>query len=139
MIYIIFNARTGYAAYTIQDDGIFIWRQQTARGVLKQLCLQNGCTYEGRREAISKALHMTQKIPILVSEQQKDIFFPTRRIRDPRCMWINHRAVVDVSRYRKRTKVTFRDGRSIVVVCDIRSIQRARKRCDEITRFLAQS
>lgn len=138
MIYVIFNGKRSYDAYTIQDDGVCCFERQSALGVLKELCIHHGCSYEGRKEAAGKVLNISQKIPILVSDKRGDIFFPTRRIRHPNCMWVNRSAITNLSRFQSGTKIEFRNGKTIVVLVDIRSIKRELQLCDELLHLLAQ-
>lgn len=137
MIYMIFNSKQGHDAFTMEDGGVFLWKEQNAFQVLKYVCIRCGSSYEGRRDAAKKLLHITQKVPILVSERERTLLFPTKRIKDPDCIWINYATVVYTSRFQTGTRIVFRNGKSIVTMCDIRGVDREMKLCEQLFALLA--
>ncbi|MED0703878.1 competence protein ComK [Aeribacillus composti] len=48
--------------------------------LFEEACLNNGSTYEGRRQAVIHFTNYTQRIPILINQFEKIIAFPTHSI-----------------------------------------------------------
>ena len=106
--------------------------------LLNQWCTLHGSTLEGRRKAACANLYITQKAPILVSEITRDIFFPTSALRNQKCIWINYRAVSEILRQNKKTRVIFRNGSELIVSLEIRAIKRSMRLCEQYLVFLTQ-
>ena len=104
--------------------------------LLEQLCLFHGSTFEGRREAAAKTLHIVQKVPILVSEITRDMLFPTKAIKERDCIWINYRAVDEIMRRRGKTLLYFHDGSYLALTTDPRSLRRSLSLCRQYNDFL---
>lgn len=104
--------------------------------LLEQLCLFHGATYEGRRDAAAKILHIVQKVPILVSEITRDMLFPTKAVKEADCIWINYRAVDEIVRTRGKTLLYFHDGTFLQLSIDPRSLKRSLSLCRQFNDFL---
>lgn len=101
----------------------------TVLHVLDTMCLQNGSTWEGRRKAAEWNLNIHRRIPVLVSESYKDIFFPTKGFKHVECIWINYRAIYKIERRKKGSRIIFLDQSSLDILIDIRTIRLSMKLC----------
>lgn len=108
----------------------------SAKTYLERLCLHQGCSMQGRKEAIKAVYHIHQKIPILISERTKDFFFPTSAIRVIPCHWINHRAIYKIQGNQQLTMIYFHDQTKLVLDVDIRTIKREIKICTNYLTYL---
>ncbi|GIO28288.1 competence protein ComK [Ornithinibacillus bavariensis] len=96
------------------DQTLYI--EKTPFEIIKRGCLDNFCSFEGRRESIKYLTGFSRKVPIPISIYRNIFAFPTRALKDWKCGWIfyNHveSIVEDVSRYHQ-TLVIFKNGNQI--------------------------
>lgn len=83
---------------------------QSTFEILEKNCEYYGSTYEGRIKAAQKMLNFSYKLPVLVEESEKIIFFPTKASTAVDCCWINHSFVKKREKCGKKTKVVFQNG-----------------------------
>lgn len=83
---------------------------QSSFEILEENCEYYGSTYEGRIKAAQKILNFSYKIPLLIEESEKIIFFPTKSSSSEECCWINHNFVKKREKCGKNTKVLFQNG-----------------------------
>lgn len=84
---------------------------QSTFEILEENCEYYGSTYDGRIKAAQKILNFSYKIPLLVEESEKIIFFPTKASSSNECCWINHNFVKKREKCGKNTKVLFQNGK----------------------------
>ncbi|HAM79225.1 competence protein ComK [Ornithinibacillus bavariensis] len=93
------------------DQTLFI--EKTPFEIIKRGCLDNFCSFEGRREAIKHLTGFSRQVPIPISIYRNIFAFPTHALKDWKCGWLffNHveSIVEDVSGYRE-TLVIFKNG-----------------------------
>lgn len=78
--------------------------------IMEENCEYYGSTYEGRITAAKKILNFSYKLPLLIEESEKLIFFPTTSATSDQCCWINHNHVKQRVKSMGGTKVTFTNG-----------------------------
>jgi len=83
---------------------------QSTFEILEENCEYYGSTYDGRIKAAQKILNFSYKIPLLIEESEKIIFFPTKSSYSEDCCWINHNFVKTREKSGKKTKVMFENG-----------------------------
>lgn len=83
---------------------------QSTFEILEENCEYYGSTYNGRIKAAQKILNFSYKIPLLIEESEKIIFFPTKASTSSDCCWINHNFVKKREKNGKSTKVMFENG-----------------------------
>ena len=84
---------------------------QSSFSIMEENCEYYGSTYNGRIKAAQKILNYSYKLPLLVEESEKLIFFPTKASTDKDCAWINHNYVLSREKSGKNyTKVVFQNG-----------------------------
>src|SRR5699024_525184 len=87
-----------------------IWNHvHKADNILKQNCIENGSTVEGRREFARKILSSPIKLPIAICPQLDVYMLPTSSPKSLECVWV---AYYHVKKYEERddkTYIFFRD------------------------------
>ena len=83
---------------------------QSTFEILEENCEYYGSTYEGRIKSAQKILNFSYKLPVLIEESDKIIFFPTKASCSKDCCWINHNFVKTREKSGKKTKVMFENG-----------------------------
>lgn len=78
--------------------------------IMEKNCEYYGSTYDGRIKAAQKLLNFSYKLPLLVEESEKIIFFPTKTATSDDCCWINHNFVKERIKNGKKTRVIFKNG-----------------------------
>lgn len=100
--------------------------------LLDKICNVYGNTYDGRRNAIRKALGIVQKIPILINASKQEIFFPIFNLRKDVNYWINYRYINCVSSCGDHACwISFNDKKEILFPVNIKVIKAQLKRCEE--------
>lgn len=80
-----------------------------ARKVVDQSCINFGSTLEGRMRAVAALTGYKYKAPVLVSEYQRVIMFPTLSYKDDECAWIALDHVLTMQPTEKGVAVIFDD------------------------------
>ena len=83
---------------------------QSAFTIMEENCEYYGSTYNGRIKAAQKILNFSYKLPLLVEETEKIIFFPTKASASSDCCWINPNFVTKREKCGKNIKVQFQNG-----------------------------
>jgi len=83
---------------------------QSTFEILEENCEYYGSTYNGRIKSAQKILNFSYKIPLLIEESEKLIFFPTKSYSSEDCCWINHNYVKSREKKGNKTKVIFENG-----------------------------
>lgn len=88
---------------------------KTTFEVMEDSCAYYGSSYEGRLKGTKMILGCNYKLPIIVEESNDLIFFPTNGTSSEKCSWISLNHVLKYEPYKGYTKVTFTEGRTVVV------------------------
>ncbi len=88
---------------------------KTTFEVMEDSCAYYGSSYEGRLKGTKMILGCNYKLPIIVEESNDLIFFPTNGTSSEKCSWISLKHVLKYEPYKGYTKVTFTEGRTVVV------------------------
>jgi len=83
---------------------------QSTFNIMEENCEYYGSTYEGRIRAAQKILNFSYKLPLLVEETERIIFFPTKTSTSNECCWINHNFITKREKCGKKIKVQFKNG-----------------------------
>ncbi len=78
--------------------------------IMEENCEYYGSTYDGRVKAAKKILNFSYKLPLIIEESEKIIFFPTKASTSNDCVWINHSFVEKRIKSGNNTKVIFKNG-----------------------------
>lgn len=95
------------------DDNFLI--DQSSLKVMEESCEYFGSTLEGRQRATSKITGITHKVPVIVEESKKIIFFPTMSPRIKECAWLSLKYVDKYYKVGDNVCIEFRNGRKILL------------------------
>lgn len=82
--------------------------------VMDDSCQYFGSSYDGRVKGTRKILGIKYKIPVIVEESTKMIFFPIESPLINTCTWISLNNFKDVYINMNKTNIVFRNGKKIV-------------------------
>lgn len=103
---------------------------------INMLCVCFGCTYDGRKNAAKYILQIKQKVPILLSEVNRNIIFPTVSSKRKDCIWIHSNAVQSFHKIQKKTKIVFITGEEYIIDAEYRTVKRQMQRCVQLKLYL---
>ena len=83
---------------------------KSADKIMEDSCEYYGSSLKGRQQGSANILKFTHKLPIIVEETNKIIFFPTASPRLNSCSWINLNNILEYERHEKGCKIIFKDG-----------------------------
>ena len=93
--------------YYIIDDKV--------SSVLNENCEYYGSSVSGRLKGSYSLMGFSYKTPIVVSEQDNMIFFPTSSPRLNDCSWINVNNIRSIDKNDKKTTIIFTNGEEIEI------------------------
>lgn len=99
-------------------------------------CEFYGSTYNGRLDFSKSVLNLNIKLPIIIEENKKIIFFPTRAIYNEECIWISNNNLNKIEKENENCVIYFKNGKKyrINISCDI--INRQIFNCLKIEKLL---
>ena len=103
---------------------------ETPYEIMENSCRYFGSSLEGRINGSKDMLGSVYKIPIMVEESQKLIFFPTEALNSPRVGFIAYKNIKNVNKYGTKTVVEFKNGNDILINCPYFSMKNQIFRCN---------
>ncbi len=91
--------------------------------VMEDSCNYYGSSYEGRVKGTKKILGSSYKLPIIIEESNDIIFFPTGGLNNEKSCWISLNNVLSYEKYRGYTKVTFLNGKDLILKISFKSFE----------------
>ncbi len=91
--------------------------------VMEDSCVYYGSTFDGRVKGTKMMLGSNYKLPIIIEESNDIIFFPTKGPDNEKCSWISLNNVLKYEPYEGYTKVTFTEGKTLVLKITYRSFE----------------
>lgn len=88
--------------------GDVIFKGNNIKSILNESCISYGSSLNGRINGSKWALKSKYKLPIVVSEKEKLVFFPVKELGKE--IWVNFEMINDVKRYKDSVKVEFKNG-----------------------------
>ncbi len=117
----------------LEHEGFLLGAQQSSEGLLSLLCEANGRTVIGSMELFAKVNQAHQKLAVLVSPSQKEIYFPTHASNNKECIWVNYGRIHRIEVYQKnQCLIHFKSGTQLVVSCSVRVVSKQMKRCAKL-------
>jgi len=98
--------------YEFNEDFIV---NQNILEIVENSCYFYGSTLEGRTEASKKILNTKVKVPIVVEDMKKIIFFPTKATYRSGCNWLSFNNIDKIERVNKnnsKVRIFFCNGLS---------------------------
>lgn len=84
--------------------------EKSAYEIMDDSCKYFGSSYEGRVSGAKSMLEANYKLPVIVEESRKMIFFPTESPLLPKCMWISLKHYDHMVNDDTCTKIYFKNG-----------------------------
>ena len=103
---------------------------------LKKSCAFYGHSYQMQRQFVIDNFNYYIKTPIILSEYDMIIFFPTTTPKSKECIWISYN---NVERYVKEydyTKIYFKGGKVVNVSASYSTIDSQITKCIKIEKFI---
>lgn len=98
--YIALNAQGRCTLYACNASQIV--PAASCRQWLQEQCLLHASSFQGARESFMALTGMKKYVPVCISLQPLQLFFPTSSLQDPGCIWISYTALANVE-YEKKT------------------------------------
>ena len=94
-----------------EDDELYIIDKRP-NVIVNINCIKNGSTIDGRQKSAEKLVGSSYKCPILISEKENLIFFPTCSSRLKEVAWINLSNIskIHYNKLKKVTVIEFNNG-----------------------------
>lgn len=108
------NKRTIYLEYDGNNtliktvNGEVNYKGNMVKKLLNYNCILYGSSLNGRKKASQIALKSKYKLPVVVSEKDKLLFFPINE--EGKEVWINYDMVKDLKKEGLKVKVEFKNG-----------------------------
>lgn len=112
----------------IFENGYKFYVRQTPTQLIKKACIPGGSSYEGRRTAVSMLIGAKHKVPIPIFPPENIYAFPTHSPTQFECSWIFFHHVKCVVPYGKHSKVTFKNGQTIILPVSYYTIEKQMNR-----------
>lgn len=103
---------------------------------LKKSCSFYGHSYKIQRQFIIDNFNYYIKTPIVLSEYDMIIFFPTTSPKSKECIWIAYNNVERYVRENKYTKIFFKGGKVLNVSAPYSTIDSQITKCIKIEKFI---
>ena len=84
--------------------------------IIKESCLFFDSSFEGRRDGTMALINCKMKVPVIIEESRKILFFPTCSIENSNNMWISYNNMINFNKVdSKETVINFKKNKSIMV------------------------
>ena len=103
---------------------------ETPYEIMENSCKYFGSSLDGRINGSKDILGSVYKVPVVVEETQKLIFFPTEALNSPKVAWLSYKNIKNVEKYGKHSLIRFVNGRSIVINCPYFTMKNQIFRCN---------
>ncbi len=102
------------------DDEIDV--NYSARRIMEDSCEYFGSSLAGRQLGTTSVTGFTYKVPILIEESKRIIFFPTISPEDSNCVWLALKYVDIIHKVGKKVCIEFCNGKKILLDVSYRTI-----------------
>jgi len=102
----------------------------TPYNIMENSCKYFGSSLDGRIHGSKSVLGSVYKIPVIVEESQKLIFFPTEALDSPSVSWISYKNIKNVEKKGSKSLIRFNNDNSIIIDCPYFSMKNQIFRCN---------
>ena len=113
--------------YEIDEEYIV---DETPYSIMENSCRYFGSSLEGRIMGSKDVLGAIYKIPVIVEESQKLIFFPTKALDSPTVSWISYKNIKSIEKYNDKSLVKFKNDEKVILDCPYFSLKNQIFRCN---------
>ena len=104
-----------------KNDDYFV--NKSSYSVMEDSCQYYGSSCDGRIKGTKMMLGSSYKVPIIIEESNEIIFFPTESPFSDKCIWVSLNNIEKYEKCNGFTKVTFREGKEIVIKMSINAFE----------------
>lgn len=98
--------------------------------IMEHSCKYFGSSLSGRIDGSKDILGSIYKVPVIVEESQKLIFFPTESITSKNVGWISYKNIKSVEKCGNKSMIKFKNDSNIIIDCPYFSIKNQIFRCN---------
>ena len=106
----------------VELEGELIINSSTIK-ILDYSCKYYGSSYLGRKDGSINILKNIYKIPIIVEESRKIIFFPISSPKYNNTTWISLKNIKSYKKIEKNTEITFKNNKKMIINMSYSSFQ----------------
>lgn len=110
------------ASQIIENEQEYLLPKKTFE-IMEDSCVYYGSSFEGRLKGTKMILGSNYKLPIIVEDTNDIIFFPTGGNANEKCSWISLNHVLKYEPCNGYTKVTFTEGKSVILKISYNSFE----------------
>ena len=96
----------GSMIYELDDNFVV---SKSSKAIMENSCEYFGSTLEGRQKGTTRLTGLSHKVPVIVEESNKIIFFPTSSPKNKDCAWISLKHVDRYYRVGSKICLEFRN------------------------------
>ncbi len=111
----------------INTDGKIIINGNFIRSILNKSCIFYGSSLNGRLKGSKDLLKCRYKLPIIISESNRLIFFPVNKY-----FWINFNMIESFEKKENHTKITFKNGYKRSIFVSYRVVNNQMLKCSRL-------
>lgn len=97
-----------------EEDKCFVV-DENANSIMESSCSYFGSSLEGRRKGTTSLIGVKYKVPVVVEESKRIIFFPTESSKKTSCTWIRFNKIENYYYHQGRLVLCFKNGDKIVL------------------------
>lgn len=117
-----------YDTIVIEADGSTKNVRRTPLQIVKDSCLSNWSTYEGRKRAVVNYTNYRERVPIPINPLKEIIAFPTHGVKHYDCCWIMFNQVDFYDRVyinsTDQTKIIFKNNHELIFNMPVESFEK---------------
>lgn len=103
---------------------------------IKKCCMVYGHSYTMQRQFVIDIFNYYIKTPIIVSDYNMIIFFPTAAPNSKKCIWISYNNIDRYVKEKDYTKIFFKGGKVINISTSFSTIDSQITKCIKIEKYL---
>ncbi len=111
----------------INTDGKMIINGNFIRSILNKSCIFYGSSLNGRLKGSKDLLKCRYKLPIIISESNRLIFFPVNKY-----FWINFNMIESFEKKENHTIITFKNGYKRSIFVSYRVVNNQMLKCSRL-------
>ncbi len=111
----------------INTDGKIIINGNFIRSILNKSCIFYGSSLNGRLKGSKDLLKCRYKLPIIISESNRLIFFPVNKY-----FWINFNMIESFEKKKNHTIITFKNGYKRSIFVSYRVVNNQMLKCSRL-------
>ena len=123
----LINYYNNFNTVMINTDGKIIINGNFIRSLLNKSCIFYGSSLNGRLKGSKDLLKCRYKLPIIISESNRLIFFPVNKY-----FWINFNMIESFEKKENHTIITFKNGYKRSIFVSYRVVNNQMLKCSRL-------